>query len=98
MNNIYTYIMNLIGYFHIREVDSIRYNIYKISDTIYVNYKNKMNIINLPKKFMNMNNINIVLSKVHGYDNYYKEKQDNFQFIYINNEKIKNDNIINFII
>jgi len=50
--------------------------------------------INLPQKFKNLNDIHIVLSKAHYYDDYEKEKQNNFEYIYINDEKIKNENII----
>ena len=77
-----------------RGVDTLRHKIYKNNDVIYVDYKNHCYKINLPQKFKNLNDIHIVLSKAHNYDNYEKEKQNNFEYIYINDEKIKNDNII----
>jgi hypothetical protein len=86
--------MSLLGYFHVREVDAFRYKIYRNNNIDYVDYKNNCYKINLPQKFKNLNDIHIVLSKAHYYDDYEKEKQNNFEYIYINDEKIKNDNII----
>ena len=82
--------MSLIGYFQVREVDAIKYNIYKSNNKTYINYKNKNYIINLPEKYNNISNLYITLSKKINYDDYYIEKLNNFEFIYINDEKVKN--------
>ena len=83
-----------IGYFHVRGVDAFRYKIYRNNDVIYVDYNNHCYKINLPQKFKNLNDIHITLSKALSYNDYEKEKQNNFEYIFINDEKIKNDNII----
>ena len=80
-----------------RDVDAFRYDIYRNNNIDYVNYNNNCYKINIPQKFKNLNNINITLSKAHYYVDYEKEKQNNFEYIYINDEKIKNDNIIKII-
>ena len=63
-----------IGYFHVREVDVFRHKIYRNNNIDYVDYKNHCYKINLPQKFKNLNDINIVLSKAHYYDDYEKRK------------------------
>lgn len=60
----------LVGYFHVREVDAIRYDIYKINNNFIVDYKNKCYVINLPEKYHNLKNMNIILTKSSNYDDF----------------------------
>jgi len=83
-----------MSYLHIRSVDAIRYEIYKYNNNYYVNYNNKTILINLPEKFRNIETLTIVLSDATDYKKYEIERNNNFPYIFINNIKIKNDNII----
>lgn len=93
--------MKHIGYFYIREVDSIRYNIYQNNDNFFVLVKNKYYKINLPKKYQNLNeSVHIVLYDGLDYEDYQNNLKFNTppKFIIINNNKIENNNIINFVL
>ena len=96
--------MSLIGYLYVREVDSIRHPIYKTESGYFIEYQShcgaqlKSIPINLPEKYKNNSDIHIVLSKLSEYVNFQKEIADiNFpQYLYINDEKIKNNNYFPF--
>ena len=96
--------MKKIGYFYIKAIDSIRYDIYQNNDIIYVDYKNHSYKINLPQKYQNLNEkIHITLidmSDYENYDDYQNHVKNNIppKYIDINNNKLKNDNIVNFIL
>jgi hypothetical protein len=93
--------MKHIGYFYIREIDSIRYDIYQNNDNIFALIKNKFYKINLPKKYQNLNEkIHITLTDILDYEDYenFLKKNKPPSYIKINNEKIQNNNIINFIL
>jgi len=93
--------MKHIGYFYIREVDSIRYDIYQNNDNFFVLVKNKYYKINLPKKYQNLNeSVHIVLYDGLDYEDYQNNLKFNTppKFIIINNNKIENNNIINFVL
>lgn len=84
--------MKLIGYLFVRETDSIKYPIYE-------NYENSYYYIFNDRKY-NINNLNlsqntvIFLSKSTYYKDFEKDCKNKFEFIYVNNEKIKNENYI----
>jgi hypothetical protein len=93
--------MKHIGYFYIRLVDSVRFDIYHNKNNIFINIRNKLYRINLPNKYLLLNDkIHIILIDAFGYAEYEnllkKNKPPNY--IIINDKKIKNDNIINFIL
>ena len=93
--------MKHIGYFYIRQVDSIRYDIYQNINNIFTNVKNKLYKINLPNKYLLLNDkIHITLIDAFEYVEYENLLKENKppNYIIINDEKIKNDNIINFIL
>jgi len=93
--------MKHIGYFYIREVDSIRYDIYQNNDNFFVLVKNKYYKINLPKKYQNLNeSVHIVLYDGLDYEDYQNNLKFNTppKYIIINNNKIENNNIINFVL
>ena len=93
--------MKHIGYFYIREVDSIRHDIYQNNDNFFVLVKNKYYKINLPKKYQNLNElIHIVLWDALDYEDYVNNVKSNIppKYIIINNNKIENNNIINFVL
>ena len=94
--------MKHIGYFYIRIVDSVRFDIYQNNNNIFSNIRNKLYRINLPNKYLLSNDkIQIILHsdifEYVEYENLLKENKPP-EYIIINNEKIKNDNIINFIL
>ena len=93
--------MKHIGYFYIRQVDSIRFDIYQNNNNVFTNIRNKIYKLNLPNKYLVSNDkIHITLIDAFEYAEYEnllkKNKPPNY--IIINDEKIKNDNIINFIV
>ena len=93
--------MKHIGYFYIRQVDSIRYDIYQNINNIFTNVKNKLYKINLPNKYLLLNDkIHITLIDAFEYVEYENLLKENKppNYIIINDEKIRNDNIINFIL
>lgn len=83
----------IIGYVHIREVDGVRFDIYKDNDRIYWKFSD----INLPTKYLNKR-LEIVLTKTNDYNQYVNEvNQSNFpEYIYINGDKVKNTNILKY--
>ena len=84
--------MVIIGYCHLRSVDAFRYPILLDQNGIpYFNYNNKKNIINF--NFEGTDNY-VVLDKSFNYNDYQKNAADGFPYIYINNVKIVNNNII----
>ena len=63
--------MKKIGYFYIRQIDSIRYDIYQNNINIFALIKNKFYKINLPKKYQNLNKeIHITLIDMMDYENW----------------------------
>ena len=93
--------MKHIGYFYIRQVDSIRYDIYQNNDNFFVLVKNKYYKINLPKKYQNLDeSVHIVLYDGLDYEDYQNNLKFNTppKYIIINNNKIENNNIINFVL
>ena len=93
--------MKHIGYFYIRPVDSFRFDIYYNNNNIFTNIRNKLYRINLPNKYLLLNDkIHIILIDNFEYVEYKNLLKENKppNYIIINDEKIKNDNIINFIL
>jgi hypothetical protein len=89
----FNYIINLYAclIFYDESIKSIRFNIYKINEIFYIDYYNKSYILNLPEKFKKMDNLCICL-----FDTNFKQYDiKNPEYLFINNEKIKNNNIIN---
>ncbi len=85
----------MIGYLYIRVVDAIRYEIYR--DNLYFVLINDQKVtINLPEEYKNKS-ISIILSNSHNYDDYLRDMNSGFRYIYINGKRIenKNKNIIN---
>lgn len=86
---------NEIGFFHFREVDSLRYKLYQLNDgTVFYLYDNKKYKLTVPNKFKNKN-LHVVVSKCSNYDNYQDEIIDELNIYkkypigcYINNEYI----------
>lgn len=93
--------MKHIGYFYIRIVDSIRYDIYQNYNNIFVMIKNKTYKLNISQKYLKSDDkIHITMFDGMDYEDYEFSLKSNKPptYITINDEKIKNDNIVNFII
>ncbi len=93
--------MKHIGYFYIRAVDSVRFDIYQNNNNVFTNIRNKIYKLNLPKKYLLLDDkIHITLIDSFEYAEYEYLLKENKppNYITINDEKIKNDNIINFIV
>lgn len=84
--------MKEIGFLHFRSVDAFRYNIYHDYEGYYYVYKNKpYRIKSLALK--SGGNI-IILSNDLNYNDFIINLKNNFDYIYINHVKIKNENYI----
>ena len=88
----------IIGYLQIRAVDAIRYKIINNNNTIYFVYKNKSYIINLPNEYSKLSELSIVLDNSELYNDFEKRciEENILKYIFINNKKVDNKNIINF--
>ena len=82
----------LIGYLHRLPIDSFRYNIYFDNNIYYVEYKNKSYIINLPTKYKNFTDL--IHITLFDYMHIPEKLTKKPLYITINDEKIKNDDII----
>ena len=87
--------MRHIGYLHIRSVDAFKYDIYQDNDIIFSQIKNKSYELNIPQRFVfSQNKIDLVLYNEENYDDYIKTSTMPPIYLTINDEKIKNDDII----
>jgi hypothetical protein len=69
--------MKHIGYLYIRKVDSIRYDIYQNNNYIFTMIKNKTYKINLPQKFLSLDDkIDLTLYNSENYKEYDKESKN----------------------
>lgn len=88
--------VNVYGYVHIRDVDAFRYPIKKNTmNNYYVVYKNKNIMLNIPGKYKNKK-LTITLYKDQSYKEFEQDTKasDSPKYLYINDDKVKNDNII----
>jgi len=93
--------MKHIGYLYIRCIDSIRYDIYQTTDFVFTDITTigKKYKIYLPQKFLSLDDkIHLTLYHSENYEDFEKELKNPPSYIKINDEIIKNDNIINFVI
>ena len=82
------------GHVHVTEVDSIRYEILKNNNCYYFKYQDEIITINLPNSRFNKA-LRIFLTKESSYNKFMKDvENNNFPIIYINDEPVKNENII----